>query len=120
MSGPANRSRGVRRSPYPEIVARDMVREAVRTKRLRRGPCARRDGTCKGTIEAHHADYAKPLEVTWLCRSHHRRLHHESRRWESDPRPPDYESGALPLSYAGKSAQYAHHLPIVANGGTSK
>lgn len=26
-------------------------------------------------IEAHHNDYAKPLEITWLCRNHHQWLH---------------------------------------------
>jgi hypothetical protein len=25
--------------------------------------------------EAHHHDYTKPLEVTWLCRRHHRLVH---------------------------------------------
>jgi len=25
--------------------------------------------------DAHHDDYAKPLEVRWLCRSHHRQWH---------------------------------------------
>lgn len=27
------------------------------------------------TVEMHHPDYAKPLEVVWLCRPHHRALH---------------------------------------------
>ena len=31
-------------------------------------------------VEAHHDDYSKPLEVRWLCRSHHRRLHGKMKR----------------------------------------
>lgn len=27
------------------------------------------------TVDAHHANYARPLEVRWLCRQHHVRLH---------------------------------------------
>jgi hypothetical protein len=27
------------------------------------------------TVQAHHDDYGKPLEVRWLCLSHHMRLH---------------------------------------------
>jgi hypothetical protein len=26
--------------------------------------------------EAHHNDYSKPLDITWLCRVHHGREHH--------------------------------------------
>jgi hypothetical protein len=26
-------------------------------------------------VDAHHEDYDKPLEVTWLCRSCHAKLH---------------------------------------------
>lgn len=26
-------------------------------------------------VDAHHADYSKPLEVRWLCRQHHTHLH---------------------------------------------
>lgn len=26
-------------------------------------------------VEAHHIDYSKPLEVRWLCRSHHIEAH---------------------------------------------
>jgi len=28
-------------------------------------------------VEAHHEDYSKPLDVTWLCRTHHRERHME-------------------------------------------
>lgn len=30
--------------------------------------------------QAHHDDYAKPLEVRWLCRQHHRQQHHSERK----------------------------------------
>ena len=35
------------------------------------------------TVQAHHHDYAKPLEVRWLCTRHHgevHRIHKESKR----------------------------------------
>jgi hypothetical protein len=40
---------------------------------LERMPCE----VCKTTenVEAHHDDYAKPLEVRWLCKKHHREHH---------------------------------------------
>jgi hypothetical protein len=31
--------------------------------------------TCFGHIQAHHKDYSKPLEVTWLCKYHHKKIH---------------------------------------------
>ncbi len=30
--------------------------------------------------QAHHEDYSKPLEVIWLCSTHHNELHNEKRR----------------------------------------
>lgn len=32
---------------------------------------------CGSDAEMHHADYSKPLDVTWLCRRHHLQLHRE-------------------------------------------
>jgi hypothetical protein len=32
-------------------------------------------GTWPG--QAHHEDYAKPLDVTWLCQAHHTARHQE-------------------------------------------
>lgn len=53
--------------------ARSAVYNAIKSGRLRRMPCS----VCGTTlsVEAHHPDYAKRLEVIWLCRTHHARLH---------------------------------------------
>ena len=41
------------------------------TGRLTPQPCE----ICGEQGEAHHDDYAKPLEVRWLCHLHHMRRH---------------------------------------------
>lgn len=39
---------------------------------LRRGKLSKRPCHCgKRKVEMHHRDYSKPLEVVWLCRTHH-------------------------------------------------
>jgi hypothetical protein len=38
--------------------------------------CTCADATCHGRIEPHHPKYWDALDVVWLCKSHHRRLHH--------------------------------------------
>jgi len=62
---------------YPERRrARSAVSNALRDGRLTRQPCE----AC-GSLrsEAHHTDYARPLDVRWLCRLHHEAvLHAES------------------------------------------
>lgn len=50
--------------------ARCAVKYAVKSGRLKRTPCE----LCGNPkVQAHHADYGKPLEVRWLCRVHWRR-----------------------------------------------
>ena len=49
-----------------------IVRDALRKKLLVRQPC---EECGAEKAEAHHDDYAKPLEVRWLCRTHHRQHH---------------------------------------------
>lgn len=44
-------------------------------------------GQCCGRIEAHHADYGKPLEVTWLCIHHHNEAHTAERPMWIGPAP---------------------------------
>lgn len=51
--------------------AHQIAGNAVRSGKLIRQPC----GVCgEPKSEKHHDDYSKPLEVRWLCRTHHRRL----------------------------------------------
>ncbi len=52
--------------------AHQHVQRALKRGDITRLPCE----TC-GEIKthAHHSDYAKPLEVTWLCATCHRRQH---------------------------------------------
>lgn len=42
-----------------------------RRGKLLERPCE----VCGAVAEMHHDDYSKPLEVKWLCRTHHRELH---------------------------------------------
>lgn len=54
-------------------MARAALSRAVRDGKVEKLPCAF-CGTADG-LEAHHHDYEKPLDVTWLCRPCHRRFH---------------------------------------------
>lgn len=52
--------------------AHSAVSNAVRDGRLKKLPCA----FCgSGETEAHHHDYSKPLDVTWLCKPCHHKFH---------------------------------------------
>lgn len=54
--------------------ARSAVKYALKTGKIKRLPCEYADCTVAKT-EAHHPDYNYPLDVLWLCRSHHLELH---------------------------------------------
>lgn len=49
------------------------VGNALRDGRMEKQPCQ----LCATTehVHAHHKDYSKPLEVTWLCARCHHRMH---------------------------------------------
>ncbi len=68
------------RKERPELpAAHQKVFKAKRAGKLMRQPCE----VCgaKRTI-AHHSDYFKPLKVTWLCHSCHKKVHLQIEREE--------------------------------------
>jgi hypothetical protein len=59
-------------------VIADIYRAAIRRGEVKRQPCSQ----CGGLgAHAHHDDYSKPLEVTWLCRWHHHEHHRKGRKY---------------------------------------
>lgn len=63
---------------YPlKAKARAKLQNEVRQGRIIPRPCF----VCgEERSEAHHEDYAKPLDVIWLCRPHHNARHNEIKR----------------------------------------
>ncbi len=59
-------------SQSPKTRARSIVTRAIKTGELIRRPCE----VCGDpTVQAHHEDYEKPLDVRWLCKAHHVIVH---------------------------------------------
>ena len=81
-----DRERGSRQTPeyfkeyrnkYPnKDKAKNMVNNAIRDGKLFKEPCEVCGTTEK--IHAHHNDYAKPLNVRWLCSAHHKQWHRDN------------------------------------------
>lgn len=65
------RRRSKERNPVHEA-ARRAVQVEIRSGRLVRQPCEK-CGADKA--HAHHDDYSRPLDVRWLCRTHHDEHH---------------------------------------------
>ena len=59
-------------SPSKKLSANARAGAAIRSGKIARQPCAR-CGSDRAV--AHHDDYSKPLDVTWLCRTHHAERH---------------------------------------------
>lgn len=51
--------------------ANNKVYYAIKTGKLSKQNCE----ICGKTAHAHHEDYSKPLQVNWLCRTHHAERH---------------------------------------------
>jgi len=81
-NNPFHAHRGMRKRCHPCAMAQarkiapigNIVHTALRQGKLIRQPCEI-CGAIK--VDAHHDDYSRPLNVRWLCRSHHR-LHHNA------------------------------------------
>jgi|SRR5690625_219126 len=60
---------------HPERrTAHSMLRNAILSGRVSPWPvCAIPE--CSAKPEAHHPDYSNPLDVVWLCPSHHKQAH---------------------------------------------
>ena len=61
--------------------AHTILGNAIRDGRIEKGPCEVCGTRIK--VHGHHEDYAKPLEVNWLCEKHHPE-HHKKERY-ADP-----------------------------------
>ncbi|BAO20626.1 hypothetical protein [Pseudomonas phage PPpW-3] len=73
--GSAHRCKAYRAANPKKARAHDLVAYALRTGALIRQGCE----VCGESSDvAHHDDYAKPLDVRWLCASHHRYWHAEN------------------------------------------
>lgn len=68
-----DRARGFRVYDRNKIRARQLVKLAINRGDLKVKPCER-CGFAVG-VHAHHEDYDKPLNVIWLCRTHHAERH---------------------------------------------
>jgi hypothetical protein len=58
--------------------AHNLVNNAIRDGKMTKPSCCKSCG-CKGIIHGHHDDYAKPLEVMWLCVPCHAARHQQLR-----------------------------------------
>lgn len=71
-----NSARKYRRKNPVKYRAHSIVSNAIRDKKLFREPCE----ICGSidSIHAHHDDYAKPLNIRWLCAAHHKQWHRDN------------------------------------------
>jgi len=65
----------------PERVrAAQKLSNAVKNGKVIKQPCF----VCgEEKTEGHHPCYSLPLDVVWLCKSHHQQLHREARKFIS-------------------------------------
>jgi hypothetical protein len=68
--------RSYRKRNAAKINARNKVNQKIRTKKQARPTlCVVNNSLCCGKVEAHHNNYAEPLNVIGLCVAHHNAWH---------------------------------------------
>jgi hypothetical protein len=87
--------------------AAKLVSNALADGSLAKRPCV----VCGRRAEAHHDDYSRPLDITWLCRFHHRKR-------DADLRIARRSMATLPVSYLKSRARVmvAPHGIVKSNG----
>ena len=65
-----------RQKNHRKYAAQVILNNAIRAGKIKRKPCER----CGAKAHAHHENYDKPLEVNWLCATHHSERHKEMRK----------------------------------------
>ena len=77
-------------------MARWILNRRVKTGQVTKEPCF-----CGETIvQAHHEDYAKPLDVEWLCRGHYREEHAKATKVQAQDMPQSYNGEQTDLQLA--------------------
>lgn len=67
--------REYRKNNPEKVYAQQKINSLIKSGKIRRGECEFKDETCSPyVIQAHHKDYSKPLEINWLCASHHKKV----------------------------------------------
>ena len=58
---------------YPErAIARDAMRQKIRSGKIVRQPCS----VCgEKNAQSHHINYERPFDIVWLCVKHHSEIH---------------------------------------------
>lgn len=65
----------------PEVQGKRRARDAAFQK-LPTQSCS--IGGCEKTGERHHGDYSKPLDIVWLCKTHHEQIHSKTKCLKCD------------------------------------
>ncbi len=70
------RSKQVQRERNPgRLAARVALNRALASGQMVKWPACAMPSCCETRVEAHHADYSRPLDVIWLCKKHHSAAH---------------------------------------------